>query len=113
MSDDDMRALIARVEAASGPDREVDRAITDAVNYMGGIIYAPAFTASLDAAASLVPEGWWVGGVHYYPVVETWHVYLEAMGDMRADGEAATEQGARTAAALRARLAMQEGTRDE
>ena len=70
--------LIARVESAKGPDRELDRDILIAVRGMRETVpgeydldgwthttegdeRVPAFpspTASLDAARSLVPEGW-------------------------------------------------------
>lgn len=69
--------LAARCEAAEGPDRELDKAISRAVN--GGrlptepvafsgrgvvsvvaTIIPPNFTASLDAAMTLVPEGWFI-----------------------------------------------------
>jgi hypothetical protein len=76
-----LRALVARVEAATGPDRELAKDIMQAVKgarfldgglcEMGGWYYAtpgrdddnphpplPDPTASLDAAASLVPAGW-------------------------------------------------------
>lgn len=80
----ELLALAARVEAAEGADRELDAEISVAVHggeivwktstgtmeayptrryastgHVGGIGAAPvpAFTASLDAAASLVPEG--------------------------------------------------------
>lgn len=80
--------LIARLEAASGPERELDAAIVaelnnatvrrypptddfgprdrwqfwsrDGAHFLGseGKFKVPAYTASLDAALSLVPEGW-------------------------------------------------------
>ncbi len=62
MSGAEMEALIQRVEAAEGPDRELDGEIH-------GIPSAaccdwddvPHYTASLDAAASLIPEGYdWI-----------------------------------------------------
>jgi hypothetical protein len=56
--------LAARVEAATGADRELDALIADAIGK--GSWYAsgnPAwkFTASLDAAMMLVPEGYAYG----------------------------------------------------
>lgn len=54
--------LAARVEAASVPDRELDRAIELAV--FPDRLSPPvelellAYTSSLDAAMTLVPEGW-------------------------------------------------------
>ena len=84
MSRAELLALVARVEAATGPDRELDYAIlrvlkpeyagSDWQPYAGGLRHVndssdartlPAhetcpqqWTSSLDAAASLVPEGW-------------------------------------------------------
>ena len=74
MTGAEMEALIARVEAATGPDRELDEAIEKVVipsvkdltraeggrfHPVYGRVSEPAFyTASLDAAASLVPSGW-------------------------------------------------------
>lgn len=49
MSDD----LIARLEKATGPDRELDWAISEALN-----VAALEYTSSIDAALTLVPEGW-------------------------------------------------------
>lgn len=62
----DISDLIARLEKATGPDRELDEAIvieapiTKAFlrgNKFGGFEVLP-YTASLDAALTLVPEGW-------------------------------------------------------
>lgn len=62
----DLNALAARVESLEGPDREVDEAILRSVGgftptglptWRGGLGW-PMFTQSLDAAMSLVPEGW-------------------------------------------------------
>ena len=61
--------LIERLEAATGPDRELDAAILVAVggkrrfdDWWIGYRFigreASAFTASIDAALTLVPEGW-------------------------------------------------------
>jgi len=77
----DLSDLIARVEAATGPDRELDDAIADAIftgrhrccikglsdesggmwmfTYPDGSIGSSLrFTGSTDAALTLVPEGW-------------------------------------------------------
>lgn len=54
-------ALAERVEAATGADRGLDSEIHHAVlNGVGVGSYGaqPAYTASLDAAMSLVPSGW-------------------------------------------------------
>lgn len=59
-----MQDLIERLE--KGPDRQLDIAIANAClpeHHSGrwSIVTAPAFTASIDAALTLVPEGWeWV-----------------------------------------------------
>ena len=65
-----MSDLITRLEAATGPDRELDRAIAKALGVMplyqmrGQIGSSwPDFTDSIDAALTLVPEG-------YYPIID-------------------------------------------
>ena len=71
---DDLNTLAGRVEAATGPDRELDAAIANAVgaehgqksgwsNGENGDYFvidecAPRYTASIDAALTLVPDGW-------------------------------------------------------
>ena len=123
----ELLALAARVEAAQGADRELDALIYDAVGHFAwwdaikvvkrspdrhealmmnvrASNFAP--TASLDAAASLVPEGWrWsvetlssagpLGLCEHWPQSGQRHPYTR--------GEAATPALALTAAALRAR----------
>ena len=78
-----MSNLITRLQAATGPDRELDAEIfllqwpgyrlqTDCepfpdqvqpgrIQEIGGFAHrtAPTFTASIDAALTLVPEGYW------------------------------------------------------
>lgn len=71
----DLTKLAERVEALTGPDREVDQAIHALVSldrkhpylavpqiddkHPSGRPYAtPAYTESLDAALTLLPEGW-------------------------------------------------------
>lgn len=54
----DLPELAARCEAATGPDRAIDHAITTLLGRAGVIsseIEVPAFTASLDLALSVVP----------------------------------------------------------
>lgn len=61
-------ALAERVEKLTGPDRGVDEMIArEVLNWKPpagtgaiSIFTFPDFTASLDAAMTLVPEGWWV-----------------------------------------------------
>ncbi|HEV2746295.1 MAG TPA: hypothetical protein VGW34_03230 [Allosphingosinicella sp.] len=95
--------LAARVEAATGPDRELDRAICLATDPH----YMAEFTKSLDAAMTLVSEGW------------DWQVIARATGDATGivyefeaappfrsyNSEAATPALALVAACLRAREA--------
>jgi hypothetical protein len=68
MNADELRALAERVQGLDGPDRETDKAILLALGYSWrGMAYwfrddshawngASDFTASLDAAMTLVPE---------------------------------------------------------
>ena len=76
-------ALAARVEALTGPDRTVDQDVARAVGWVerrghwdmpGGSrpwgyswLDIPRYTASLDAAASLVPAGWACEALSWWP----------------------------------------------
>lgn len=132
-----LRALAKRVEAATGPDRALDFAIMrvagweEYVRHRGGllagipcwrhpdgrIVEAPFhYTASLDAAASLVPEGLsWQSGRRCHSD-DGWfgHSIVWEPSDPRDDeamrfmASAATPALALCAAALRARAAMME-----
>lgn len=114
--------LAERCEKAEGPDRELDAGIALAIGWrdcipcafngvkhrMGGILNAPAYTASLDAAMTLVPEGYhWQAGVG----IETEYGHRDkayAWCSQEDCGElsvAATPALALCAAALRARAA--------
>jgi hypothetical protein len=55
-----MNELLAeRVEQATGPDRDLDRDIAAVIlSYDRADTLLPLYTASLDAAMTLVPEGW-------------------------------------------------------
>jgi hypothetical protein len=120
---DELLALAKRVEALTGPDREVDTWIE---NHLGLARFEPAhpfrshcdghtrkepklYTASLDAAMSLVPEGWnwgaWMRHDWLKQNAQVWH--LERKGSTN-NGDAATPALALTAAALRA-IAETEG----
>lgn len=60
---DEYKALIARLEALDGPDREVDaeieaRRLGKKKAYPADFEHAPHYTASIDAALTLVPGGW-------------------------------------------------------
>lgn len=72
----EIEELIARLEKATGPDRELDAEIASAVGWcprdgytrqsdnswrspsgdISGVTWAPQYTASIDAARTLVPE---------------------------------------------------------
>ena len=63
-----MTDLIGRLAAATGPDRELDVEIARACGYSGDfgwftppgggrLVRCPKFTASIDAALTLLPEG--------------------------------------------------------
>jgi hypothetical protein len=127
-----LRALIERVERAEGPDRELDAEIACAVlphfrgkypnifapgsiTYPGGFLWnACHYTSSLDAAASLVPEGWqWTasGGCRQYQA-SSYCTQSHVSGRPTTEGDAATPALALTAAALRARLAGMEASHD-
>lgn len=115
----DFMELAERCEKATGPDRELDLAIAKlpirphpvpakATLGQGGLAWSGAYgfkcaeyTASLDAAMTLVPEGWnWQVGVGNH----NWAaVYKGAPPSMRVDPIAATPALALCAAALRAR----------
>lgn len=107
----DVLALAARVEALTGPDRAVDTEIEAArgwpdVQWTGA---ARRYTASLDAAASLVPAGW--GYIlHHYPDGSANAFVYESQDDTHNPVGGATPALALTAAALRA---IAEGMSDE
>jgi hypothetical protein len=95
--------LAERLEKATGADDATDWAIAEAVGCAPGL----AYTASLDAAMTLVPEGAKAATVNWCPygsgVAE---VYLGNPGPMFGT-EAATPAIALCAAALRARATTQ------
>jgi len=56
-----VKDLIAKLEAATEGSRELDREVAKAVYGWKRVqpgYYVPRFTQSLDAALTLVPEGW-------------------------------------------------------
>jgi hypothetical protein len=108
---DELLALAERVEALTGPDWEVDAQVGRyfAAQFLGYVPWEPQtgcakFTASLDVAMSLVPEGWrWHS--YYWPRKD--EPRLMSLVTNRphagiAHGKAATPALALTAAALRA-----------
>jgi hypothetical protein len=138
VTDNTLIALAERCEAATGPDWKLDGLIADELSdweNLGGhweqhkvsgerrrTSYPPAplYTASIDAAMTLVPEGWAVGSLEWWPMrsrgagitlLETgsiggadWHGY-DALFHADARARAATPALALCAAALRARAA--------
>jgi hypothetical protein len=111
----DLPALIARVEAATGADYDIDREIWRAVDPDAAEEYAacetPAYTAGLDAAVALVPSGWgWsVGGWADDGFTNAIAVVSERRKFMRPQVHAATPALALCLAALRARQAQEGG----
>jgi hypothetical protein len=135
-SRDELLGMAERVEGATGPDRETDLAIALAVGwYPPGVdprlyqdsrtnaLYlqrTPLFTSSLDAAMTLVPEGWHVMTLCEGPNIEprprdftydgTWSVELHAtIKGLRHNleyGSGATPALALTAASLRAHASI-------
>lgn len=121
-----MNDLIERIEAASGPDRELDHEIYE---YLGSPVvrmvsatthgtdlvnWAPFYTASVDAALTLVPEGFewsleYQAGHHVSSDVECM-IAIAKLGDPCRDWEAtaATPALALCAAALKARAYLKE-----
>jgi hypothetical protein len=139
MNRDELLALAERVEALTGADREVDAEIfllqwpgyriqTDCepfpnevqpgrIQEVGGFAHrtAPAFTASLDAAMSLVPTDSWheIKGPRKYLNIPTpspnyWSAHLARWNhEFQVAGWGATPALALTGAALRAIAAQQ------
>ena len=96
--------LIAKLEKASGPDRELDYLIADAFKWRQSII--PSFTLSLDAALALVPEG------EEWSVTSLYDRYGATCANFAADFKGTTGPVALCIAAtkaLRARTAIETG----
>lgn len=121
----DLNTLASMVEALDGPDRKLDLeivAIVRAGMRHPDFIAPPAYTESLDAAMTLVPEGWaveragWHSILEPYAGFELWQftecddgAWRHGGDDAIATGNAITPALALTAAALRSRAAMGEG----
>lgn len=104
----DLSELAARIEAAEGPSYALEIEIAGA---MGRPVAAsmPAYTASVDAALMLVPEGW-----HTFLVTEdrhshSWRWELRGGYGLRAAARAATPALALACAALRAKEVSDHG----
>ncbi len=114
----DLSALIERVEAAEGPDRDLDYDIADAV--LGSVKpplrrgHCEKYTASADAALTVVPDGWGFTIVHHpgFPIQAAVREYQFSDGKYWTSGtmhqsgmvKAATPALAILSAALRTRL---------
>ncbi len=101
----ELEALAVRCEAATGPDRELDALINDIA---GRRPTMPAYTASLDAAMTLVPEGYLYGignpeGAAHAVVSESPDALIDPV-------KAATPALALCAASLRALATPPKGT---
>ncbi len=100
-------ALADRCEREEA-SRELDAEIFRATGWEGvNMAYVPEFGTSLDAAVTLVPEGWHTSLIMHHMLTSQWEHVLRR--DRNADceqGWAKTEAMARCAAALRARAAV-------
>ena len=117
----DLLALAERVEALSGPDRDVNEQVLVAAGWFvkdrwlhdpqGNRSYnTPDVTASLDAAMALVPGGWALDCLKEGEVGR-WYVNLRPrdwVSEWQYSRGAANPALALTAAALRARLTAPE-----
>lgn len=65
-------------------------------------VKAPAYTASPDAAMTLVPEGWVVGKMSWWPPAKSATAHMDNMHGLTACSGAVSLPLALTAAALRA-----------
>lgn len=136
-----MLELIERLEKATGPDRELDAVIWLAVtpgatrrsstvksskglwpdytidetrDANGILVIVPAFTASLDAALTLVPEGWSWKLLHEPAHPNLFRVVIRRADELAKVAPAfvvscPTPALALACAALRARLAVTKG----
>ncbi len=61
----DLSAVIAELEGAAAGSRKLDEAIGKSQGYREGVNIgmSPRYTTSLDAALTLVPEGWCLFGL--------------------------------------------------
>lgn len=130
-----LEALLARVLEGEGPDRELDAEIACAVNGFtmhedsnpGDGHFAfwhgkpweslcsncsgwPHYTTSLDAALTLVPEGWsWYSAMRHYlaPVGAAGSVWQAGQSSATFTADAATPARAIIAACIKARMEAQ------
>lgn len=113
-----MRDLIEKLQSAAGPSFELDKAIWCALNpdhdpttYNGDPRWKP-YTQSIDAAVTLVPDGWawfaqWIGGEFSEGDARLWIPSQRTRGLLKENFDArscANPAIALCIAALRARL---------
>lgn len=115
-----MRDLIERLEKATGPDRELDLVIAKRFNtyrlntsYMGPddpdwTEHFPEYTASIDAALTLVPDGFRHAFWHHHSVYLGAEVFPDkGGGPMHKGHDAKTPAIALCIAAMKAREEME------
>jgi hypothetical protein len=121
-----LRSLADRVEREP-PSRELQEAIATALGWECGAdgqsvfwrdpatdawqMGLPEWLTSIDAAASMMPEGWRVASLFMWPDPKEWRCTMIRSGESEC-GIAPTEPQARVAAALRARAAEGGGDAD-
>ena len=112
MTTQDILEIAARCEAATGPDTQLDALIWCAINDLEPwqrVIddfergQATRYTASLDAAMTLVPEGLRRVEFGTYDAGGAWAYVWSVPTDEKGEADAATEALALTAASLKAR----------
>lgn len=112
-----MDEIIRRLEQASGPDRELDYRISvsdpEPPRVEHSPVYPPRYTASIDAALTLVPEGNYVEMyVEMRRHSDGWYCWISKYRD--ATPNIVTQKPAAIAiciAALKARTALSSGQR--
>jgi hypothetical protein len=101
---DELNALADKCEREEA-GRKLDRAIAATINGGDHFPYCLAYTTSLDAAVSLVPEGWRASDLCWDGDNCRFCLFHEASW-RHASAAAKSEVMARVAAALRARAAL-------
>lgn len=76
--------LIAALEAADKPSRELDASIGSLIGTYVGFEPPPRYTSSIDAALTLLPDGaMWRLGRHLVPDDQPEHAYSARVGGPR------------------------------
>jgi hypothetical protein len=100
-----MQELIERLEKATGPDLDLDHAIARATRPFDGHGVL-GYTSSIDAALTLVPEGWQAILYTERACAELYDATLKKRAGIKARAYAPTTAIAICIAALRARTAL-------